>query len=176
VKLKKVQVAGECAAARCKARVQEEQGGLCAKHAGAEAADIAPGDALALELEPQRTSAEKALALLASAPLDTQAQLDWLGAARGEVTRQLDALEQRRTSVTKPLNEAKRQVDALFRPVRETLEACKRCINDRLLQHATAARAAQDAALAQVELGARDAHVVWKACGEAREGLGEGFC
>ena len=171
LKKEKSRVEGLCLAARCKAPNTGDSP-FCARHfnewQAAGAPDLntleapakkEPGNEIVeakAEVVQMRDYLGQYLASAATIPLASQAELDWLGQVRETARLALAHLEERRTAITKPMMQAKREVDALFAPAKEQCEALLSTCTQRLNEHARQLKAAQDAALAQVDAGARD--------------------
>ena len=108
-------------------------------------------------LSVERKSAQEALALVQSFPLDSPNDREDAGRFLGLVAERLGQLEEQRKSVITPLNEVVRRINSWFKPVRETLEAVDKSLRHRVSESLLAARARQDQALALVQAGAGEA-------------------
>lgn len=115
--------------------------------------DLAKRDTL--ETERQRTV--DALKLAESAPVETAEQRDKLSGWVSKSAERVKELEAERKLTTDPLNAELKLVNGWYKPVRDAHEAFQRAAKARIQARLEELKAAQDAALAQIEAGAGQA-------------------
>lgn len=165
--IKKTRAAGQCAAMRCKApatdllcgrhEIEWKQAGEPALVAGGAPADAPEASAMEkvkLEITTEREMLTKVLEKVQKLPLETDAQIEALGAFTGKVQTQLAAIDGKRKDLVGPYNQIVKDINGWFKPLTDLCTAIistnKKRIGARLLE----LEQAQDTALAVIEEGA----------------------